>query len=138
MYDALSVFVGFISFFYLIISVQLYLGFPPFYREFKVAYHEIPRTLMNNSLWFTGMFMMIALVAITGNKLFFVGFGICAIRIAFYFRTELSTQTNIPFPWLRSFLSSTLPFLNPSKRPMLAFDLWSLGLCFLIALIWLV
>lgn len=108
--------VGVCGFVYLIVTLQLSSGFPPFYK--KVASEEelidvLPYifaifALVITSIFFPYLFILVGLVSAW-----------CGIRV----RRRVQQQTDGPLPWLLTPL--TIGVLN--RWPMLLFDVFAIG-----------
>lgn len=123
--------IGCASFSYLIISLQLCFGFPPFYRNLDFYFRsgaikfsqEIPFIVFIFSGLFVSMFLMVLLE----TRLFCIGFIVFSIWGGIGVRRNIRKYVGGVEPWLVNSLTV--------KFPMLVFDIWAIGLSALIAIV---
>lgn len=113
------VLLSFAAFAYLIVTLQIRSGFPPLYEKYDGPMDDEIKPILP----FVFALMAIMLAATVISELFFL-FGAvsawCGIRV----RKSVKERTNGP----RSWILNPLTFGIFNRWPMLAFDVWSLGM----------
>jgi len=109
---------SFAAFLYLIIALQVAMGFPPLYTKVRgLADDE-----MKMILPYIFALMLIMVVATIVREVFVVG-GVVSAWAGWRLRNSVQARTDGPLNWLLTPL--TIGAFN--RWPMLAFDAWTLG-----------
>jgi hypothetical protein len=118
---------AFAAFLYLILTLQLSSGFPPFYEKYEGPMEDQIKPVLP-FIFLLFAILLAAAVLPEGISLFgvvsaFALFGVvsawCAVRV----RRSVRRRTKGPLPWLLTPL--TIRAMN--RWPMLVFDAWTLG-----------
>jgi len=116
--------VGIFGYFYLIVAMGVYAGFPPFYKKGNIE-EEIPR-LAPFLFPLVAIFFFVILASIEASVFvpyLFLALGVISAWYGVRLRREVKERSNGPLPWLLTPL--TIGILN--RFPMLLFDAWTLG-----------
>ncbi len=106
-----------IGIFYFVVCVQVWMGFPPFYRKLESASdNDIKKVVLLGALMASALLVLL----VPEPTLYPGAFGLICIWLGLSARSWLRSQTTGPRPWLCN--SVTV------RWPMLLFDLWTLGL----------
>jgi hypothetical protein len=110
---------SFAGFIYLIVALQVSQGCPPLYKRYQGPTEDEIKPLLP----FGFALMAIALATTVFFPLFFL-FGVVSIWCGLRIRKSVQVRTTGPLPWLLS------PLTNSSfnRWPMLAFDVWTIGI----------
>ncbi len=122
---------------YFIAALQVYWGFPPFYRRFRLLwlwgspdFSEDKRQIMLVLPFVFAMTGMIVLLGLTGSPVIFLIIGVFSVWAGLRLRLDLIKNTDGPLPWLTDIWISCFPLLSikwVEKRPMMFFDIWTLS-----------
>ena len=119
---------------YMILAIQLHMGFPPFYRSCRPLLSgdlgpDKDRLLKRVIPLLAGIVVMSLLFVATGISLFYLAAGLIAAAGGLWLRRDLFKATGGTLPWL----------IHPwtVRWPMLAFDLWTLGIALIVGLVML-
>lgn len=114
----------FVTVIYMIVAVQVDMGFPPFYRKFAWWLFSANTNMKERAIRmmlpfvFAMMGAMVLAVAVDPILLFVLG-GLIAIVAGLRMRQHLAKTVGLPLPWIS----------NPwtVRWPMLLFDVWTIG-----------
>lgn len=106
-----------IGIFYYMVCIQVWMGFPPFYRKLgSASENDIKKFVLLIVLMASALLVLL----VPEPKLYPGAFGLICIWLGLSARSWLRSQTTGPRPWLCC--SVTV------RWPMLLFDFWSLGI----------
>ncbi|MEP3633346.1 MAG: hypothetical protein ABJQ23_12210 [Shimia thalassica] len=110
---------SFAGFIYLIVALQVSHSFPPLYEKYQGPIEDEIKPVLP----FIFSLMAIMLMATVFSPIFFC-FGVVSVWCGLRIRKSVQVRTTGPLPWLLNPL--TIGAFN--RWPMLAFDVWTLGM----------
>lgn len=123
--------IGPCGFVYLILALQVCFGFPPFYQKGNEKEEMQALMPLMFAIMITLVLSTFATIVISDSFLFLlILFGALSIWTGVKARKMVQLRTSGPLPWLLTPL--TIGVMN--RRPMLVFDVWTIGFTALIAL----
>ncbi|MEO0860383.1 MAG: hypothetical protein AAFY65_07210 [Pseudomonadota bacterium] len=116
---AIIVTLSFAGFLYLIVALQVSHGFPPLYEKYQGPIEDEIKPVLP----FVFALMAIMLAATVFSPIFLL-FGVVSAWCGLRIRKSVQVRTTGPLPWLLNPL--TIGSFN--RWPMLAFDVWTIGI----------
>ena len=116
---AVVVAISFAGFLYLIVALQVSQGLPPLYEKYQGPIEDEIKPLLPLAY----ALMAIMLAATVFSSLFFL-IGVVSAWCGLRIRKSIQVRTSGPRPWLLNPL--TIGSFN--RWPMLAFDVWTIGI----------
>jgi hypothetical protein len=118
------------GFLYLILALQLDMGFPPFYRRWRYPEDsgEFELQFKRAVPFFVVLMGSFLLYAITELPVFFLLFGGTSMWGGYWVRQRLFKETGGPRHWVSDIDTLKFPMLVrwTTRWPMLVFDIWTL------------
>ena len=121
------------AFFYFLLSSQVYSGFPPFYKRdsgIKLARAEDEEFQTSFNATLRAVVPLVAGVGMahwTGYSAFCLVGVASLLWAAWSLRSRLAQETGGPLPWMLIYMASPFIFSVFENRPMLVFDVWTIG-----------
>ena len=123
---------AFAAWMYLLVTFGVWLGFPPFYREFDTAPDDSGKFI---PLYLLVTFVTFVTWIFTQWSVLLAALGIASVLGGVHIRQDLKRSVAGPLPWLFHHFTAWLYHPPLARRPMLLSDIWTVGISLLIFLI---
>lgn len=128
--------------FYLVNAYALLEGMPPFYKEMRpiLSFRILTKDeLLEHMHWAFVAFAVfgaaIGLFALTGFNWFLLILPAGCLYAGWSIRSWLKRTSGGPLPWVTVYTASPVLFPLFNRRPMLLFDIWTVGIASAIVLL---